>query len=48
MTSEIKDTKPARLDRADIRVRHDEGLGGAIRAFLDQFAPASPRDRVPG
>ncbi len=38
MTSEIKDTKPvaARLDRADVRVRHDEGLGGALRAFLDR------------
>ncbi len=31
------DTKPARaLDRADTRVRHDEGLGGAIRGFVDR------------
>ena len=38
MTSGIEDTKPAaaRLDRADSRVRHDEGVGGAIRAFLDR------------
>ena len=38
MTSEIRHTKPAaaRLDRADVRVRHDEGVGGALRAFLDR------------
>ncbi|WP_343504496.1 sugar ABC transporter permease [Alloyangia pacifica] len=26
----------ARLDRADTRVRHDEGLSGALRAFFDR------------
>lgn len=26
----------AQLDRADARVRHDEGLGGALRAFIDR------------
>ena len=26
----------APLDRSDVRVRHDEGLGGAIRSFLDR------------
>ncbi len=25
-----------RLDRADVRVRHDQGLGGSIRGFLDR------------
>ncbi len=32
------DNKPgtAALDRADTRVRHDEGLGGALRGFLDR------------
>ena len=30
------DTKPTALDRADVRVRHDTGLGGAIRGFLDR------------
>ena len=28
-------TSPA-LDRSDSRVRHDEGIGGAIRAFIDR------------
>ena len=28
--------KSLQLDRADARVRHDEGLGGGIRAFLDR------------
>ncbi|MBA4491634.1 sugar ABC transporter permease [Paracoccus sp. S1E-3] len=28
--------KPAALDRSDSRVRHDEGIGGAIRAFVDR------------
>lgn len=28
--------KPAALDRSDSRVRHDEGIGGAIRAFIDR------------
>ena len=33
------ETKPGAtaLDRADTRVRHDEGLGGAIRGFLDRI-----------
>ena len=33
-----RDTKTgaAALDRADTRVRHDEGLGGALRGFLDR------------
>ncbi len=32
------DTKPkaAALDRADTRVRHEQGIGGAIRSFLDR------------
>ena len=32
------DSKPnaAALDRADTRVRHDQGVGGAIRGFLDR------------
>ena len=25
-----------RLDRADVRLRHDEGIGGAIRSFFDR------------
>ena len=28
--------QPARLDRADTRVRHDAGLAGALRGFLDR------------
>ena len=28
--------KPAALDRADVRVRHDAGAGGAIRGFIDR------------
>ena len=28
--------KPAALDRSDSRVRHDEGIAGAIRAFIDR------------
>ena len=37
MTSDIN-TKPAAplLDRADTRVRHDAGISGAIRGFLDR------------
>ena len=35
MSVEIKPGAPA-LDRADTRVRRDEGLAGAIRAFLDR------------
>lgn len=30
------DTQSPQLDRADSRVRHDEGLSGALRAFVDQ------------
>ncbi len=37
MTSDTE-TNPAAplLDRADVRVRHDTGVGGAIRGFLDR------------
>jgi D-xylose transport system permease protein len=35
MTSDIK-SEPPLLDRSDIRVRHDAGLGGTVRAFLDR------------
>ena len=35
MSQDIKPA-PAALDRADARLRHDEGLGGALRAFLDR------------
>ncbi len=28
--------KPAALDRSDSRVRHDEGISGAVRAFIDR------------
>lgn len=28
---------PPALDRADTRVRHDDGIGGAIRGFLDRM-----------
>ena len=28
--------KPAALDRSDSRVRHDDGIGGALRAFVDR------------
>ena len=38
MTAEIKkDTSSATaLDRSDVRVKHEAGLGGAIRSFLDR------------
>ncbi len=38
MTGEIGDGTPAvpLLDRADTRVRHEAGFGGAVRAFLDR------------
>ncbi len=38
MTSdaETKPTAAAPLDRADTRVRHDTGVGGAVRGFLDR------------
>ena len=34
--SDIKVKSAAPLDRADVRVRHDAGLGGAIRGFFDR------------
>ena len=38
MTSdaEIKPAAAAPLDRADARVRHDTGISGAVRGFLDR------------
>ena len=38
MTVEIKkDTSSATaLDRGDVRVKHEAGVGGAIRSFLDR------------
>ncbi len=36
MTGEIKDAPAPLLDRSDVRVRHDSGIGGAVRAFLDR------------
>ena len=38
MTDKTKDTAPAAklLDRSDERVRHDAGVSGAIRGFLDR------------
>lgn len=37
MSQDAQTTRSApRLDRADSRVRHDEGLAGALRAFVDQ------------
>lgn len=37
MTNDIQSSQTApQLDRADSRVRHDEGLSGALRAFVDQ------------
>ena len=37
MSGEPTGLPPQALDRADSRVRHDEGLGGAVRAFLDRM-----------
>ena len=34
--AEIKPAAGAPLDRADSRVRHDTGIGGAVRGFLDR------------
>ncbi len=34
--AEIKPAAAAPLDRADSRVRHDTGIGGAVRGFLDR------------
>ena len=31
-----QDTSKPQLDRADARVRHDTGLMGAVRGFVDQ------------
>lgn len=31
-----QDTSNSQLDRADVRVRHDKGLMGAVRGFVDQ------------
>jgi D-xylose transport system permease protein len=36
VSNDISSKQPARLDRGDARVRHDEGVGGAIRGFLDR------------
>ncbi|RYG91780.1 sugar ABC transporter permease [Loktanella sp. IMCC34160] len=37
MTNDVQTSQTApQLDRADSRVRHDEGLSGALRAFVDQ------------
>ena len=30
------ETPPQALDRSDVRVRHDEGIRGAVRAFIDR------------
>ncbi len=35
--AEIKPAAAAPLDRADTRVRHDTGVGGAVRGFLDRI-----------
>ncbi len=35
MSSDKANPAPA-LDRADVRVRHDAGLGGAVRGFIDR------------
>ena len=36
MSSDSKVKTAAALDRADVRVRHDAGLGGAVRGFFDR------------
>ncbi len=36
MSTNLGSEQPARLDRSDARVRHDTGLGGAIRGFADR------------
>ncbi len=36
MSTNLDSKQPSRLDRSDTRVRHDEGVGGAIRGFLDR------------
>src|SRR5690606_38015217 len=35
--SEEQTSSPQHLDRGDTRVRHDQGIGGAIRGFLDRI-----------
>jgi D-xylose transport system permease protein len=38
MTQDVQKTAPpSQLDRADTRVRHDAGLSGAVRGFIDQI-----------
>ncbi|WP_210528710.1 sugar ABC transporter permease [Rubellimicrobium arenae] len=37
MSQNAPDPGARALDRSDVRLRHDEGLGGAIRAFLDRI-----------
>ena len=38
MTQDVqKAAPPSQLDRADTRVRHDAGLSGAVRGFIDQI-----------
>src|SRR5690606_26395282 len=36
-TAMTLEQSPPALDRADTRVRHDDGIGGAIRGFLDRM-----------
>src|SRR5690606_31436433 len=35
--SEEQTSPPQHLDRGDTRVRHDEGIGGVIRGFVDRI-----------
>lgn len=35
--SQDQSSPPQELDRSDTRVRHDEGIGGAIRGFVDRI-----------
>ena len=38
MTGNVKDNAvpAAMLDRSDERVKHEAGIGGAVRAFIDR------------
>src|SRR5277367_312997 len=38
MTTEGHESRPAAtaLDRSDVRVRHETGIGGAVRSFIDR------------
>ncbi|MCB5411246.1 sugar ABC transporter permease [Pseudogemmobacter faecipullorum] len=36
MAQDTQQTAPVSLDRADSRLRHDQGLRGALRGFIDQ------------